>query len=147
MLFVWSGWRAVCGGAGWVEDCAQRSIKSWALTCRTCEKDLLVSEKRAKKKGCQGCCRCEIPHSWFYYPLSPMCWDSNDEKNQKVTDSYSPTWPKSKQSHAINFSRHAQKLAVLISWAKFSSASQGRFLFKGGDLQRWWLRGAAALPC
>lgn len=48
MLYVWSGWRAVCGGAGGWRTVPWDQWKSWAITCHTCEKDLQVCAKVLK---------------------------------------------------------------------------------------------------
>lgn len=66
------GWRTVPGDQ-W---------KSWALACRTREKDLHGLWKSAKS-WCQGCSRCETPQSPFYFPLSYICEDLNAAKEQE----------------------------------------------------------------
>ncbi len=103
---------------------------------------------KGAKSYCQGCSRCERPHSPFYYPLSHICKDSNEQKwkNKRVIKRYSPTYPKWKQLRAINFSRHVWILAALITdgWSNFSSASESRFLLKRAICSdSGWLRGAA----
>lgn len=147
MLYVWSGWRAVCGGAGWVEYCAGDQWKSWALTCRTCEKDLLLCGEvlKAAVKVALGA---KYPALHFTTHCRTFVKTEMMPKNKRVINCYSPTQPKWKQLQAVNFSGHVWILAVLIAdgCSNFSSASEGRFLLKraicsdGGRL-----RGAATL--
>lgn len=129
LCLIWL--KAVSGGAGWVEDCAWRSMK--VLSCNMSHRrEGPTGLWKSAKSCCQDCSRCETTHSSFYYPLSHIYKDSNPAKEQETDPLIQKLSPKWKQLHAINVSRHVWFWAVLITdgWSNFSSASEGRFLFK-----------------
>lgn len=120
MRYVWSGWRAVCGGAEWVEDCAWRSMKVLSFNMSHMWEGPTGLWKSAKSPY-KVAARVKKPHFPFYYPLA-----------RHLRKNCSPTRTEWKQGHAINDSWRAGILAVLITdgWSNFSSASEDRFLLK-----------------
>lgn len=82
-LYVWSGWKAVSGGAGWVEDCAWRSMKVLGFNVSHVWEGPTGLWKSAKS-CCQDYSRYETSHSPFYYPLSHIFKDLNAAKEPET---------------------------------------------------------------
>lgn len=79
MLCVWSGWGAVCGGAGWV----QRSMKVLSFNMSHMW-EAPTGHRKAAKRGPWGCSRCEISHFPFYYLPLHVCEHSNDARRNPL---------------------------------------------------------------
>lgn len=138
--------RFVEGRGGWRTGPGDQ-WKSWALTCRTCEKDPLVCE-RVLKAAVKVAVGVKYPTLHLTTHRHTLAKIQMLRQNKRVIHLLVTNFAQM-EALAINFSRHVWILAVLITdgWSNFSSASEGRFLLKraicsdGG-----WLRGAAALP-
>lgn len=112
----------------WLKGSLWRPWDQWAsraLTRRTRERDLLLTEK-VLKSALKACSWCEMPHSPFYWPLLRTCENPNDAKQRN----WDPL-AKRRQSHAWKCVRRANS-RPLIGRSNFSSVSQGRFLLKKG---------------